>query len=99
MFEVVVGGWGNSQSVIRNVKQGPALAVYAGAVDSTAAYQTFVLDWSTGAVALYKLDASGARQLLMATPPQPSVAITAVGLATGWGATGDWLVSRMVCPA
>ena len=98
MFEVVVGGWANSHSVIRDVKQGPALAAHDGAVVAAAEYRTFVLDWSSGAVRLYSVDGSGARQLLMQTPPQPSVAVTAAGVATGWGSTGEWIV-RSKCPA
>jgi hypothetical protein len=50
MYEIVIGGWRNTRSVIRNESQGPAYAVSAKCIQNTGEIQQYwvKLDKSTG---------------------------------------------------
>ena len=95
VFEIVIGGWGNSYSTIRRSKQGSGIVGYSGAVDSNSQYKSFVLDWSTSRVLkFYSKSDSGSLTLLMETPQQSEsvLDIKSMAVATGWGSTGKWKV-------
>lgn len=95
VFEVVIGGWGNTYSTIRRSKQGAGIVGYSGTVDSNSQYKSFVLDWSTPRVLrFYSKSDSGSLTLLMETPQQAEsvLNIKTMAVATGWGSTGKWKV-------
>ena len=95
VFEVVLGGWGNSMSVIRRAQQGDAIASVQGAVLSNSQFRGFVLAWDTPKVLkLYSKADSGSLTLLMQTAQQGDGAldIQTMRVATGWGSTGQWSV-------
>jgi hypothetical protein len=95
LFEVVIGGWGNTYSTIRRSKQGTGIVGYSGRVNSNSQYKSFVLDWSTPRVLkLFSKSDSGSLTLLMETPQQAEsvLDIKSMAVATGWGSTGRWKV-------
>jgi hypothetical protein len=72
VFEVVIGGWGNTKSVIRRARAGADIVSANGAVLSATEFRTFVLDWSTpGVLKLFTKSSSGTLTQILATPQQP----------------------------
>ncbi|XP_035683940.1 uncharacterized protein LOC118420950 [Branchiostoma floridae] len=99
MYEIVIGGWGNTQSVIRRSKQGRnhARASTSG-INSNTQYRTFWITWSPdGTIAVGR---GGETQPFMQwTDPNP-LPITFAGYSTGWGSTGLWrFCQNAVCGA
>ena len=95
MFEIVIGGWGNTKSMIRRAKQGEGIVERAGTINSGSEHVNFVLDWNTPRVLkLYRKSDASPPDLLMETPEQPDsdLNIKSMAVATGWGSTGDWTV-------
>lgn len=95
VFEIVIGGWNNSRSMIRRSKQGAGVVEYSGVVISDSEFKTFVLDWNNaGVLKLYSKSGTEPLTLLMETPPQPEpvLDIKSMAVSTGWGSTGKWKV-------
>ena len=101
LFEVTLGGWSNTKSVIKRIKNGPNIAVHHGSVLSETEYRAFILDWSKSKVLeLYSIDETGSIVRIMSTPRQPETAlnVTAIGVSTGWGAKGCWKLGSSDIP-
>ncbi|XP_066284945.1 uncharacterized protein [Branchiostoma lanceolatum] len=89
MYEIVLGGWGNTQSVIRRGKQGHnhAKASTPG-INSPTEYRAFWITWSSdGTIAVGKGDET--EPFMQWTDPDP-LPIAYAGYSTGWGSTGRW---------
>ena len=77
------------------------LDLHHGSVLSATEYRAFILDWSRGHfLEVYRIDESGSIVRIMASPRQPETAlnITAIGVATRWGASGSWKIGSRDIP-
>ncbi|KAJ8321737.1 hypothetical protein KUTeg_000208 [Tegillarca granosa] len=91
LYEIVIGGWGNGQSVIRDRKQGSNLAAYRGSVLSCGSYNYFWISWSGGTVRVGKGTSVGSSQMMSWYDSTPH-SVDYAAVSTGWGATGRWEV-------
>ncbi|XP_035682150.1 uncharacterized protein LOC118419725 isoform X2 [Branchiostoma floridae] len=89
MYEIVIGGWSNTQSVIRRSKQGNNLVtVSTSGIISPTEYRKFWITWSSdGTIAVGK--GGDTQPFMQWTDPDP-LPIAYAGYTTGWGSTGRW---------
>ncbi|XP_048247355.1 uncharacterized protein LOC124145114 [Haliotis rufescens] len=90
MYEIVIGGWHNTKSVIRDRKGGPILALARHVPLSGNKHLPFWISFSGGTISVGAGTEVGTRQFMSWTDPTPTQ-IRYVGVATGWGSTGKWL--------
>ena len=90
LYEIVIGGWGNKQSVIRREGQGKNLVTKATAnILSANEDRTFWADANNGVVRLGEGPIIGKKIVMSWTDKKPLNSIY-VGFMTGWGSTGNW---------
>ncbi|XP_063442458.1 uncharacterized protein LOC134722762 [Mytilus trossulus] len=87
LYEIVLGGWGNTQSVIRDRKQGRQLAVYRGQVLNSNEFRTFTIKWSNARI---RVEDESGKKLMEWTDTTNPYTIRNIGICTGWGSTGIW---------
>ncbi|CAG2214236.1 CSMD [Mytilus edulis] len=87
LYEIVIGGWGNTKSVIRDKKQGDPKATHLGEVLNPNEYQTFYVTWKDGNI---RVEDENNVKLMEWTDTTDPLRITNVGISTGFGASGDW---------
>ncbi|CAC5412471.1 unnamed protein product [Mytilus coruscus] len=92
LYEIVLGGWTNSKSVIRDRKQGKALVTHLGQVLKQNEYRTFYIQWTDGKI---KVEDEWNRIIMEWTDTSNPLNIRNIGVSTGWGSTGYW---SFVCP-
>ncbi|XP_071104952.1 uncharacterized protein [Haliotis cracherodii] len=90
MYEVVLGGWRNSKSVLRRCAQCDSLVEYSGGVVSCSQYKQFWMSWSDGTVKAGRGGTVGQDEILSYRDPHPH-AINYFAAATGWGSPGEWI--------
>ncbi|KAL1129555.1 hypothetical protein AAG570_012500 [Ranatra chinensis] len=97
MYEVFIGGWGNSKYALRKNKEKPELAAVdsANILDSNE-YKEFWICWRGGNISLGG-SIDDPNPILSWTEPSP-FNITHFGVRTGWGATGHWIVDETARP-
>eukprot|EP00002_Diphylleia_rotans_P005318 TRINITY_DN14443_c0_g1_i1.p1 TRINITY_DN14443_c0_g1~~TRINITY_DN14443_c0_g1_i1.p1 ORF type:complete len:193 (-),score=37.23 TRINITY_DN14443_c0_g1_i1:159-737(-) len=95
-YEIVIGGWGNTQSVVRRQKQGHGFAtLQREGILSSAEPRIFYITFSTsGEIMVGTGITLGRNILLQYTDPSP-YAVRHIAVATGWGSTGVWAVSKL----
>jgi len=86
-FEIVLGGWGNGQSVIRSTPQGRALFTHRGSVLDRNAYIDFLIDYSGVDMIIYR---QGVEFMRLNNWSSVIPSLKSVGVSTGWGSDGDW---------
>ncbi|KAL6437001.1 hypothetical protein ACFW04_004965 [Cataglyphis niger] len=90
MYEVFIGGWSNSKSVIRRNRTKPEVAeVETPDILSGDEYRGFWIRWNDGILTVGKEGDSA--PFLSYADPEP-FGIGYFGVCTGWGATGEWLI-------
>lgn len=89
-YEVVISGWGNTQSVIRESSQGTNYAVTetAGILSASEA-RPFWASAFNGKVQLGVGRVLGDNVVMSWQDPDP-IEVSFVSMATGWGSEGDW---------
>ncbi|XP_019631561.1 PREDICTED: fibrillin-1-like [Branchiostoma belcheri] len=89
MYEIVIGGWSNGQSVIRRSMRGHSHAVESTpGINSPTEYRTFWITWSSdGTIAVGR---GGETQPFMQWRDPDPLPIAYAGYSTGWGSTGRW---------
>ncbi|XP_077978612.1 uncharacterized protein LOC144434040 isoform X2 [Glandiceps talaboti] len=87
LYEIVIGGWRNTQSVIRRSKQGDHKAV-ASTPDilSPNEFEEFWISYNNGVI---KVGKEGQEAFMEWTDPNP-LPVNNMGYSTGWGSTGEF---------
>ncbi|XP_035694564.1 uncharacterized protein LOC118428574 [Branchiostoma floridae] len=90
MYEIVIGGWSNSRSVIRRQEQGMSVAL-AATIDilSPDIYRGFLISWSADGTISVRRETEDA-PFLTWTDPNP-LPIAHVGYSTGSSSNGTFL--------
>eukprot|EP00497_Spongosphaera_streptacantha_P005460 TRINITY_DN645_c0_g1_i4.p1 TRINITY_DN645_c0_g1~~TRINITY_DN645_c0_g1_i4.p1 ORF type:complete len:449 (+),score=100.32 TRINITY_DN645_c0_g1_i4:40-1386(+) len=90
-YEIVLSGWGNTQSVIRRGSQGRNQVTKStkGLLSQTEMRTFVVRQTAGGSVEVYKDEVSEDNLLMSWQDPEP-LQIASVGCMTGWGADGYW---------
>ncbi|XP_033759994.1 uncharacterized protein LOC117342104 [Pecten maximus] len=91
LYEIVIGGWRNRQSVIRNVKQGRAKVVHAeNFLLDCNEYRTFMVGWSGRNIQVGKLTDSGWELFMQWQDTDNKTDVNFIGLTTARWATGHF---------
>ncbi|XP_028164303.1 uncharacterized protein LOC114355567 isoform X2 [Ostrinia furnacalis] len=90
MYEVFIGGWGNTKSVIRRNRTKPdVVEADTPQILNSGEFRGFWVRWDGGVVSAGR---EGELIPFMSwTDPQP-FPVAFVGVCTGWGATGTWKI-------
>ncbi|XP_043254889.1 uncharacterized protein LOC122398776 isoform X5 [Colletes gigas] len=92
MYEVFIGGWGNSKSVIRKNKSKPDVAeADTPGILSNDEFRGFWIRWDDDALSVGKEGEASA--FLTYTDSEP-LTVSHFGLCTAWGASGEWLIEE-----
>ena len=87
LYEIVLGGWVNSKSVIRDSKEGVALATHGGQVLNQTEYRKFYISWRDGRIRVE----NGSKATIMEwTDTSSPLKIRNIGILTRGGSTGNW---------
>ncbi|XP_029165549.1 uncharacterized protein LOC114936495 isoform X3 [Nylanderia fulva] len=90
MYEVFIGGWSNSKSVVRKNRTKPeVMEAETPDILSADEFRGFWIRWNDGTLTVGKEGDSA--PFLSYSDPEP-FGIGYFGVCTGWGATGDWLI-------
>ncbi|XP_021348638.1 zonadhesin-like isoform X2 [Mizuhopecten yessoensis] len=91
LYEIVIGGWGNSKSVIRTQKQGQNLYTKNGRRLDCRQYRKFKISWTGGLITVQSYVNGVLLEFLRYKDPSP-MDIQSVGVSTGIWATGEWRI-------
>ncbi|XP_043277426.1 uncharacterized protein [Venturia canescens] len=90
MYEVFIGGWGNSKSVIRKNRTKPEVAeADTPGILSNDEFRGFWVRWHENNLAVGK---EGESTPFLAYQDSEHLRVGCFGVCTGWGAEGEWLV-------
>lgn len=89
-FEIVLGGWSNTKSVIRFTQSETELAVYEGSICSMNDWVVVTVAWEDGRIMVSMGETPG-ENIFMEYTDSELRAVHWVGVMTGWGAEGNWL--------
>lgn len=96
IYEIVIGGWDNTKSVIRKQQQGTPVAVaHHMPLDCEKAFP-FWLEWYQGILRVGTSTDIGAGQFMNFHDPNP-IEVNYISVSTGWGATGWWIFDKDNC--
>ncbi|KAH3733521.1 uncharacterized protein LOC127850913 [Dreissena polymorpha] len=90
VVEIVIGGWSNSLSVIRNQQQGLALSSYRGSLLSGSIFQWFWISWNSGCVKVGKGSTVGGSQIMEWCGLDYS--INGIRFSYGYGSGGTFII-------
>ncbi|GJQ79410.1 hypothetical protein Trydic_g16269 [Trypoxylus dichotomus] len=90
MYEVFFGSWNNSKSIIRKNRTKPDVAeANTPGVLNPGEFRGFWIRWSNGTITA---GSEGNFQPILTYTDSESVPIEYVGVCTGWGSTGSWII-------
>lgn len=90
MYEVFLGGWNNSKSVIRKNRQKPDVAeVETEGICNAGEFRGFWIRWYDNVITVGR---EGEAAAFMSYEDPQLFPINFVGVCTGWGASGTWLI-------
>lgn len=92
MYEIFIGGWGNSKSVIRKNRTKPDVAESnTPGILNPDEFRGFWVRWENGNItAGYEGDAAP----FLSFTDYERVPIEYIGVCTGWGARGSWIIEE-----
>lgn len=89
MYEIMLGGWENTASVIRyDGKQPDKVRVNTPNLLTENESKKFLISWLDGLITVRAGDLKG-RVIMEWQDPNP-IGVSYVGVRTGWGAKGNW---------
>ncbi|KAI8438201.1 hypothetical protein MSG28_010820 [Choristoneura fumiferana] len=92
MYEFILGGWENTQSVIRHCRQKPEkVTVPTPGLMNPNEFKRFLIEWRCGRLAVR--DGETGAVLMEWQDPSP-FPVTHFGVRTGWGARGLWRIKH-----
>lgn len=92
MYEVFLGGWKNTKSVIRKNQEQPDVAdVPTPNILNTNEYKSFWIKWEYGTISA---GVQGDSRPIMSWQDSAMVPIQYFGVCTGWGASGHWIIEN-----
>ncbi|XP_044268897.1 uncharacterized protein LOC123014086 [Tribolium madens] len=92
MYEVFIGGWGNSKSIIRKNRSKPDVAEAStpGFLNPDE-FRGFWIRWDNGHISVGH---EGNAAPFLEWRDYEQVPIEYIGVCTGWGATGSWIIEE-----
>ncbi|XP_025829408.1 C3 and PZP-like alpha-2-macroglobulin domain-containing protein 8 [Agrilus planipennis] len=92
MYEVFIGGWGNSKSIIRKNRSKPDVAeVPTPGILNAGEFRGFWVRWRNGTISVGN---EGESQPFLSWTDSENIPISYVGICTGWGASGKWIIEE-----
>ncbi|XP_075166686.1 uncharacterized protein LOC142238842 [Haematobia irritans] len=92
MYEIFIGGWDNSKSVIRKNRQKPdVVEVQTPGICDAGEFRGFWIRWYDNVIAVGK---EGEGTAFMTHEDPELFQVQFVGVCTGWGACGSWLIDE-----
>ncbi|XP_046564872.1 uncharacterized protein LOC124273641, partial [Haliotis rubra] len=89
IYEIVIGGWGNTQSVIRTGMQHDNRVTAGHGPLSASHFRDFWISWDSGVISVGTGTAVGVGSFMSWTDSAPSP-VRYIAVSTGWGSTGVW---------
>lgn len=97
MYEIFIGGWGNSKSVIRKNRTKPDVAeIPTPGILNGGEFRGFWIRWNNGTIAIGR---EREAEPFLSWTDSEYVPIAYVGICTGWGSTGSWIIDRAGAPS
>ncbi|XP_078578004.1 C3 and PZP-like alpha-2-macroglobulin domain-containing protein 8 [Branchiostoma floridae x Branchiostoma japonicum] len=95
MYEIVIGGWQNTQSWITRSKQGDHLVtVPTPEILSWHEFRAFWLSWTDGVIEVgYGIQPTNDSLIMTWVDPEP-LPVKYIGFSTGWGSLGEFKIWR-----
>ncbi|XP_071176438.1 C3 and PZP-like alpha-2-macroglobulin domain-containing protein 8 [Mytilus edulis] len=89
LYEIVIGGWTNKQSVIRTVKQGKPVSLKKGTFLDERKFKAFWISWNDTTINVgHGLEVASGKIFLEWTNPNGLRPILNAGFYTAFGSTG-----------
>ncbi|XP_033724787.1 uncharacterized protein LOC117314792 [Pecten maximus] len=94
IYEIVIGGWGNTQSVLRSEKQGSAQNTHVERnIISCTEFRTFQITWdNSGSVKVFKYQTGQMDKILVWSDPNP-FSVNYISVSTGPAGDGVWNIT------
>lgn len=99
-WEVVLGGWANTRSVIRSKQRGTEVAVFNAKILDGTRQKKFWVSWSGDSLRVGTGYVVGEGTILQASKSKnymDSLKIKFMHVSTGWGASGVWRHGKCLC--
>ncbi|XP_078666355.1 C3 and PZP-like alpha-2-macroglobulin domain-containing protein 8 isoform X2 [Branchiostoma floridae x Branchiostoma belcheri] len=95
MYEIVIGGWQNTQSWVTRSKQGDHLVtVPTPEILSWHEFRAFWLSWTDGVIEVgYGIEPTNDSLIMTWVDPDP-LPVKYIGFSTGWGSLGEFKIWR-----
>lgn len=90
-YEIVIGGWGNTKSVIRTCKQCQPRTSFIGNPLSCDSFKSFWISWENGAIRVGRGHIIGHGEFMKWTDPSSHL-VNYVGISTWRGSSTEWKI-------
>ncbi|XP_056004596.1 C3 and PZP-like alpha-2-macroglobulin domain-containing protein 8 [Ostrea edulis] len=90
-YEIVIGGWGNTKSVIRTCKQCQPRTSFIGNPLSCDSFKSFWISWENGAIRVGRGHIIGHGEFMKWTDPSSHL-VNYVGISTWPGSSTEWKI-------
>ena len=92
LYEIAIGGWTNTKSVIRTVKQGTPVDSTRGTFLDEGIFKAFWISWNDDTITVgHGREAANGTIFLKWTNPNGLLEILNAGFYTAFGSTGEWI--------
>lgn len=92
LYEIVIGGWRNTKSVLRKAKQSNLVAKTAGVFLSCSQYKDFWISWDNITINIGRGDVFDDDAIFLTWSDTAGLwTITNIGFYTAFRSTGEWI--------